>query len=83
MTLAAIPNALAQLQVNRWEISRPWYEAWAGLVYPLVTLATLGWIIAVGVAIGRKGASPSSGTTPRSVSREAVAATQPRSLLSS
>jgi alpha-1,2-mannosyltransferase len=27
-------------------ISRPWYLAWAGLIYPVATLATLGWIAA-------------------------------------
>ena len=26
------------------EISRPWYLAWAGLVYVVATLATLAWI---------------------------------------
>ncbi|GAB7066664.1 mannosyltransferase [Mycolicibacterium hodleri] len=56
VTFAAIPNQLAQLQTNRWEISRPWYEAWAGLVYPALTLATLGWIVATAVAIRRDAA---------------------------
>ncbi|MUL47757.1 mannosyltransferase [Mycobacterium sp. CBMA293] len=49
----AVPNALATLQTNRWEIGRPWYEAWAGLVYPILTLATLGWIVVTGVRVRR------------------------------
>jgi len=57
VTFAAIPNALAQLQTNRWEISRPWYEAWAGLVYPALTLATLGWIVTTAVSIRRASAA--------------------------
>lgn len=53
VAVLAIPNALASLQTNRWEISRPWYEAWAGLVYPMLALATFGWIILTGMAIRR------------------------------
>ncbi|MUL64211.1 hypothetical protein BOO86_07025 [Mycobacterium sp. CBMA 234] len=49
----AVPNALATLQTNRWEIGRPWYEAWAGLVYPILTLATLVWIVVTGVRVRR------------------------------
>ena len=30
-----------------WVISRPWYLAWAGLIYIVATLATLGWIAAI------------------------------------
>lgn len=72
VTLAAIPNALAQLQVDRWEIGRPWYEAWAGLVYPLVTLATLGWIIATGMASRDRAAPSESKSNSVSNSRESV-----------
>lgn len=53
VVVTAVPNALATLQTNRWEISRPWYEAWAGLVYPILTVATLGWIVATGVRARR------------------------------
>jgi len=65
VTFAAIPNALAQLQTNRWEISRPWYEAWAGLVYPLLTLATLGWMVATAVAIRRVSALKAATPMPQ------------------
>ena len=58
VTCAAVPNMLAQLQVNRWEIARPWYEAWAGLVYPTLTLATLGWMVATGMAARRQLSPP-------------------------
>jgi alpha-1,2-mannosyltransferase len=53
VAVLAIPNALASLQANRWEVSRPWYEAWAGLVYPMLTLATFCWIIFTGMIIRR------------------------------
>lgn len=44
VALLAVPNALATLQPNSWDASRPWYLAWAGLVYELLTVATLAWI---------------------------------------
>ncbi|HET6732643.1 MAG TPA: mannosyltransferase [Mycobacterium sp.] len=38
------PWLLSFAQPTIWEISRPWYLAWAGLVYIVATLATLAWI---------------------------------------
>jgi alpha-1,2-mannosyltransferase len=55
VAVTAVPNALAQLQSSRWQISRPWYQAWAGLIYPILALATRGWIIATGIR-ARRGA---------------------------
>ena len=48
------PWLLSFAQPTIWEISRPWYLAWAGLIYIVATLATLGWI----AASRRSGLSP-------------------------
>ncbi|CKI26759.1 mannosyltransferase [Mycolicibacterium smegmatis] len=50
LTLLGVPWLLSFAQPTIWEIGRPWYLAWAGLVYIVATLATLGWI-----AFSRKG----------------------------
>ena len=47
------PNLLYFAQPSIWEISRPWYLAWAGLVYIAATLVTLGWIAATGPRVRR------------------------------
>ena len=39
-----MPWLLSFAQPTIWVISRPWYLAWAGLVYIVATLATLAWI---------------------------------------
>jgi alpha-1,2-mannosyltransferase len=44
LTLIGVPWLLSFAQPTIWEISRPWYLAWAGLVYIVATLVTLGWI---------------------------------------
>jgi alpha-1,2-mannosyltransferase len=49
LTLVGVPWLLSFLQPTIWQISRPWYLAWAGLVYIVATLVTLGWI-----ALGRR-----------------------------
>jgi alpha-1,2-mannosyltransferase len=46
LTLIGVPWLLSFAQPTIWVISRPWYLAWAGLIYPVATLATLGWIAA-------------------------------------
>jgi alpha-1,2-mannosyltransferase len=43
-----VPWLLSFAQPTIWEISRPWYLAWPGLVYIAATLVTLGWIAASG-----------------------------------
>ena len=53
--LCSVSYELARLQPSFTEISRPWYLAWAGLVYPVLSLATYGWIIA---AKRKAGANP-------------------------
>ncbi|WP_172832437.1 mannosyltransferase [Mycobacterium asiaticum] len=52
LTLIGVPWLLSFAQPTIWVISRPWYLAWAGLVYALAALATLGWI-----ALSRNGVS--------------------------
>ncbi len=44
LTLIGVPWLLSFAQPTIWEIGRPWYLAWAGLVYIVATLGTLGWI---------------------------------------
>lgn len=46
MAVIGPPWLLSFAQPSIWEISRPWYLAWAGLVYIVATLVTLAWIAA-------------------------------------
>ncbi len=46
LTLIGPPWLLGFAQPDIWQISRPWYLAWAGLVYIVATVATLGWTAA-------------------------------------
>lgn len=46
LTLIGVPWLLSFAQPSIWDIGRPWYLAWAGLVYIVATLATLAWIAA-------------------------------------
>ena len=46
LTLVGVPWLLSFAQPSIWQISRPWYLAWAGLIYIVATLATLAWIAA-------------------------------------
>ena len=48
ITLAGVPWLLSFAQPTIWQISRPWYLAWAGLIYIVATLATLIWIAVSG-----------------------------------
>ncbi|MGZ5398184.1 MAG: mannosyltransferase [Mycobacterium sp.] len=48
LTVVGVPWLLSFAQPTIWVISRPWYLAWAGLVYIVATLATLAWIAATG-----------------------------------
>lgn len=47
LTLIGVPWLLSFAQPTIWQISRPWYLAWAGLIYSVATLATLCWIALV------------------------------------
>ncbi|MCV7007689.1 mannosyltransferase [Mycobacterium gordonae] len=44
LTIIGVPWLLSFAQPSIWVISRPWYLAWAGLVYVVASLATLSWI---------------------------------------
>ena len=46
-----MPWLLSFAQPTIWEIGRPWYLAWAGLIYIVATLVTLAWIAATGSTI--------------------------------
>ncbi len=46
LTVVGVPWLLSFAQPSIWEISRPWYLAWPGLIYIVATLVTLAWIAA-------------------------------------
>jgi alpha-1,2-mannosyltransferase len=48
LTLIGPPWLLSFAQPSIWQSSRPWYLAWAGLVYIVATLLTLGYVAATG-----------------------------------
>jgi alpha-1,2-mannosyltransferase len=48
LTAVGVPWLLSFAQPTIWVISRPWYLAWAGLVYIVATLATLAWMATTG-----------------------------------
>lgn len=48
LTIIGVPWLLSFAQPSIWQISRPWYLAWAGLVYIVAAVATLIWIAATG-----------------------------------
>jgi alpha-1,2-mannosyltransferase len=43
-----VPSFLAFAQPNIWQISRPWYLAWAELVYIVAAVVTMGWMVRTG-----------------------------------
>ncbi|AFM18677.1 Protein of unknown function (DUF2029) [Mycolicibacterium chubuense NBB4] len=61
LTLIGVPWLLSFAQPTIWVISRPWYLAWAGLIYIVATLATLAWIATRG---SRRYRGPSAGPCP-------------------
>lgn len=48
LTIVGPPWLLLFAQPTIWQISRPWYLAWAGLAYIVAAVATLIWIAATG-----------------------------------
>jgi alpha-1,2-mannosyltransferase len=62
LTLVGVPWLLSFAQPTIWETGRPWYLAWAGLVYIVATLATLGWIAVSGT--GWRGGGRSHAQAP-------------------
>ncbi|OAN41494.1 alpha-(1-2)-phosphatidylinositol mannosyltransferase [Mycolicibacterium iranicum] len=61
LTLIGVPWLLSFAQPTIWVIPRPWYLAWAGLIYIVATLATLAWIAIRG---SRRSPAPSPGPCP-------------------
>jgi alpha-1,2-mannosyltransferase len=57
LTLVGVPKLLSFAQPSVWEISRPWYLAWAGLVFSAATLVTFGWIAVTGGRVRRSRAA--------------------------
>ncbi|MEU0496835.1 mannosyltransferase [Mycobacterium sp. NPDC006124] len=60
VTLVGIPTLLAQAEPSVWQISRPWYLAWAAVIYAAAAIGTLGWI----VVTGRRVSAEDTITTP-------------------
>jgi alpha-1,2-mannosyltransferase len=48
LTIIGVPWLLSFAQPTIWQLGRPWYLAWAGLVYVVAAVATLIWIAATG-----------------------------------
>lgn len=44
LTIIGVPWLLSFAQPTIWQTSRPWYLAWAGVIYVVAALATMGWI---------------------------------------
>jgi alpha-1,2-mannosyltransferase len=66
LTLIGVPWLLSFAQPTIWEIGRPWYLAWAGLIYIVATLVTLAWVATTG-ATGRgsrRSPEPSADPSP-------------------
>jgi alpha-1,2-mannosyltransferase len=58
LTLVGVPWLLSFAQPTIWVISRPWYLAWAGLIYGVATLVTLWWIASTGSRRSRLSPAP-------------------------
>jgi alpha-1,2-mannosyltransferase len=48
LVLIGPPWLLSFAQPTIWQTGRPWYFAWAGLVYIVTAVATLAWVAATG-----------------------------------
>ena len=47
LTVIGVPWLLSFAQPTIWEIPRPWYLAWAGLIYIVAAVLTLAWMAAL------------------------------------
>ena len=59
LTIVGVPWLLSFAQPTIWQIGRPWYLAWAGLIYIAATLATLAWVASTGSRRSRRSPEPS------------------------
>ncbi len=64
LTFVGVPWLLSFAQPTIWVIPRPWYLAWAGLVYIVATLATLAWVAATGFRRSRLSPEPFQDRSP-------------------
>jgi alpha-1,2-mannosyltransferase len=48
LTVIGVPWLLSFAQPTIWQMSRPWYLAWAGLIYIVAAVATLIWMAVSG-----------------------------------
>ncbi|OAR20572.1 mannosyltransferase [Mycobacterium leprae] len=48
LSVVGVPWLLSFAQPTIWQLGRPWYLAWGGLVYIVVALVTLIWIVVIG-----------------------------------
>lgn len=70
LTVIGVPWLLSFEQPTIWVISRPWYLAWAGSVYVVAALATLGWVATTRSARRvTPASSPATATKPLPQSR--------------
>lgn len=58
LTVLNVPYWLTTAQSTFWQIGRPWYLAWAGLVYIAATMVTLTWIAISGTKTARSDPRP-------------------------
>lgn len=61
LTMVGVPWLLSFAQPSIWQGERPWYLAWAGLVYIVAALGTLSWVAATG-----RNRAPSTERSPTS-----------------
>ncbi len=58
LTFVSVPSILAMAEPSLWQISRPWYLAWAGLAYIGAATATLAWLAVTGRRLHSVGQAP-------------------------
>lgn len=68
LTIVGVPWLLSFAQPTIWQLGRPWYLAWAGLVYIVAAVATLIWIAATGRRSDRSDGRPSPQPAERAAS---------------
>ena len=72
LTIIGVPWLLSFAQPSIWKPDRPWYLAWAAMIYIVATLATLGWM----AFAGRRAAGSDSPTAQRPAERAASSSSQ-------
>ncbi|UKN42599.1 mannosyltransferase [Mycobacterium lepromatosis] len=48
LSVIGVPWLLSFAQPTIWQLGRPWYLAWGGLVYIVAALVTLIWVVVIG-----------------------------------